>query len=120
MGPEAVVRALVEAQERLDLDATAALLTEDVVYHNMPMKPVVGRQAVRDALAAWPVESCEWEMRHIAVRGNVVLTERIDRFVRGDERITIPVMGVFEIVDGKIAHWRDYFDLGALRPEARP
>lgn len=119
MDPEAVVLALVAAQERLDLDGSVALMTQDVVYHNMPMKPVTGRQAVRDYLAKWPMVSCQWEMRNIAVRGNVVLTERIDRFTNADGLITIPVMGTFEVVDGLIAHWRDYFDMKALTPEVR-
>jgi limonene-1,2-epoxide hydrolase len=26
-------------------------------------------------------------------------------------------MGAFEVVDGKIAHWRDYFDMKSLTPE---
>lgn len=119
MDAEAVVLAFVAAQERMDLDASVALMTEDVVYHNIPLKPVTGRQAVRDYLAQWPMDSCVWEMRNIAVRGNVVLTERIDRFTNGADRITIPVMGAFEIEGGLIAHWRDYFDMKALKPAAR-
>lgn len=117
MDAEAVVLAFVAAQERLDLDGAVALMTDDVVYHNMPLKPVTGRDAVRAYLAKWPMDSCVWEMRNIAVRGNVVLTERIDRFTSDGARITIPVMGAFEIVDGRIAHWRDYFDMKALAPE---
>jgi limonene-1,2-epoxide hydrolase len=117
MEAEAVVLALAAAQERLDLDGSVALLSEDVVYHNIPLKPVVGREAVRAYLAKWPMDSCVWEMRNIAVRGNVVLTERVDRFTSGNDRITVPVMGAFEVVDGKIAHWRDYFDMKSLTPE---
>ena len=29
----------------------------------------------------------------------------------GDKRIALPVMGTFELDNGKIARWRDYFDL---------
>ncbi len=51
-------------------------------------------------------------MLAIAETGNKVLTERIDRIIdrNGAEVMTVPVMGVFEIEDGKIAVWRDYFD----------
>jgi limonene-1,2-epoxide hydrolase len=40
-----------------------------------------------------------------------VLTERVDVFVTGERSIELPVMGTFEIVDGRISSWRDYFDL---------
>lgn len=119
MGAEETVLAFVEAWNALDHDRIHALMSDDIFYHNIPLKPVVGRDAVRAYLAAWPVDECEWIVTHVAVRGNVVLTERVDRFVRGEDRITIPVMGAFEVADGRITHWRDYFDMGALKPEAR-
>mgnify|MGYP003343616549 CR=1 FL=1 len=43
--------------------------------------------------------------------GDVVLTERIDVFHMGETTIELPVMGIFEVRDGLIAAWRDYFDL---------
>ena len=43
--------------------------------------------------------------------GNTVLTERVDVFVLPNATIELPVMGTFEVKDGKIAAWRDYFDL---------
>lgn len=119
MDPEATVLAFVDAWNALDDDRIYPLMAEDIVYHNMPMKPVTGREAVRVHMAGWPVDACEWIVTNIATRGNVVLTERIDRFVRGEDRITIPVMGAFEVTDGRITHWRDYFDMGALKPEPR-
>jgi limonene-1,2-epoxide hydrolase len=36
----------------------------------------------------------------------------MDIFTFANGRIDLPVMGTFEVVDGKIAAWRDYFDLG--------
>ena len=48
----------------------------------------------------------------------VVMTERTERFVRRDgsrEPFVLPVMGVFELRDGKVAAWRDYFELSHLR-----
>jgi limonene-1,2-epoxide hydrolase len=50
----------------------------------------------------------------------VVVTERTDRFRFKDRWVDLPVAGVFELRDGKIALWRDYFDLqtalGATQP----
>jgi limonene-1,2-epoxide hydrolase len=53
-----------------------------------------------------------WEIRHIAASGDVVLTERVDHFLVGGTRVSVPCMGVFELRDGRIAAWRDYWDLG--------
>ena len=49
---------------------------------------------------------------HLAADGPVVLTERLDRFTwpTGDVA-ELPVMGTFEVHDGKITQWRDYFDM---------
>jgi limonene-1,2-epoxide hydrolase len=116
MNAEKTVLAFVDAWNRLDEARIHGLMADGIVYHNMPMAPVTGIAAVRAHLAAWPVDECEWIVRNIAVRGNVVLTERIDRFRRGADRIIVPVMGTFEVADGKITHWRDYFDMGALKP----
>jgi len=59
-------------------------------------------------------ESMVIETVHLAVRDNVVLTERIDTFTVGPVVAPLLVMGTFEIRDGKISAWRDYFDLGQI------
>lgn len=53
----------------------------------------------------------EFLILHIAAAGNVVLAERLDKFVIGDRSVELPVAGVFEVRDGKISVWRDYFDM---------
>ncbi|MBV1918313.1 MAG: hypothetical protein KUG65_09680 [Sphingomonadaceae bacterium] len=48
--------------------------------------------------------------------GGTVLTERIDHMRDADGRtlMSIRVMGTFDVKDGKIAAWRDYFDTAGL------
>lgn len=96
-----------------DLDRIVAQLTDDAVYHNIPVEPVVGVEAIRATLASFTtgVESVEFRMVAIAADGPTVLTERVDVFRYPGKEIALPVMGTFEVVDGKIAAWRDYFDL---------
>lgn len=36
--------------------------------------------------------------------------ERLDRFLIDGKWSQFPVMGIFELQDGRITHWRDYFD----------
>ncbi len=111
--PGSIVEQFIAAFNERDLDRVEALLTEDAIYHNLPMQPVSGKDAVMQAIRSYaePAEVIDWQISHQAVVGNVVLNERVDRFVLGGNEIVLPVMGAFEIRDGKIAAWRDYFDL---------
>jgi limonene-1,2-epoxide hydrolase len=98
---------------RGDIDALVGYFTDDAVYHNIPVDPVVGRDAIRSTIQMFTggVERIEFRVRNIAADGDVVLTERLDVFVLPGTTIQLPVMGTFEVRDGKIAAWRDYFDL---------
>ena len=42
----------------------------------------------------------------------MVLNERTDYINTGDGQLALPVCGVFEVRDGRIARWSDYFDMG--------
>jgi len=58
-----------------------------------------------------PADEIEFVIHKIMSDGDTVFTERTDRFVTNGKSIALPVAGVFEVRDGKIAAWRDYFDL---------
>jgi len=96
-----------------DLDAIAGSFTEDAVYHNMPIDPVVGPEAIRTFIEGFlaGVDKVTFEVRNISAEGGVVLTERVDVFEAPGRRVELPVMGAFEVREGRIAAWRDYFDL---------
>ena len=90
--------------------------TEDAVYTNIPMGPLnVGKAAIRAFTEGFigPAESIEFIV-HNQVEGvdGVVMNERTDKLTMGGKVIELPVMGVYEFVDGKISAWRDYFDMG--------
>lgn len=108
-----LVEDFVEAFNNRDVDAIMGFFTEDAIYHNMPMAPAQGTKAVRALIDGFvnPAEKIDWEMLNISQAGSTVLTERIDRFVLGGKEVALPVMGAFDIRDGKISAWRDYFDL---------
>ena len=103
-----------KAWSRLDPTELAGYFTEDGVYHNMPAGPVQGRDAIeqfiRGFAGSWT--KTDWEILNIAETGDVVIAERLDRTQAGDKSVDLPCTGVFEIRDGKIAVWRDYFDIG--------
>ena len=111
--PEVIVREFCDAWSRSDLDEIMSYFAADAVYHNIPMDPVVGTDAIRTFNEGFTamVDRIEFEITHLAVNGNDVLTERVDTFVRPAGAIGLPVMGTFELTDGKITAWRDYFDM---------
>ena len=87
-----------------------ACFTDDALYHNMPMEPVQGTDAIRGVLEGLfgMSEQIQWDLIHVATRNGAVLTERLDKFKIGEHWIELPVMGVFEVADTGIAVWRDY------------
>jgi len=108
------VRAFIEKWEAKDVDGILDAFVDDPVYHNIPMEPLTSKDSIRGFIEPFlgPVSSVTWEVLFIAEDPDgVVLTERIDSFAFGEKGISLPVMGTFEIVNGKIAKWRDYFDL---------
>ena len=115
MGDNAdIVRRFIEAWPRLDADELAGYFAEDGVYHNMPAQPVRGREAIRGFIAGFikPWTATEWDILNLVSAGNVVIAERLDRTKVGDKPVDLPCCGVFEMQDGKIKVWRDYFDMG--------
>lgn len=116
---EQLVREFVEAWTRLDAEELAEFFTEDAVYHNMPTDPVSGRESIREFIAGFAADwtATDWEVRNMASDGDVVLTERVDHIETGDGSVALPVAGVFEVEDGKIVAWRDYFDMGTYLEE---
>ncbi len=105
------------------IDAALELLDDHVLYHNIPMEALRGREQVRAFTYGFGVgtafrangRSVRW-----AAQGDIVLTERLDIFHAKDGgRIAIPLMGAFRVRNGLIVEWRDYFDPRRLQPPTR-
>lgn len=109
-----LVEDFCRAWARLDPKELASYFTEDGIYHNMPAEPVQGREQIerfiRGFAGSWT--QTDWEILNLAENGDVVIAERVDRTRAGEKSVELPCTGVFTIRDGKIACWRDYFDLG--------
>ena len=111
--PLELVRRFCDEWSGGDLDAIVAYFTDDAVYHNIPVDPVTGKDAIKATIAGFTagVDKIEFRVHHIVASEDVVLTERTDVFVTAAKTIELPVMGTFEVAGDKIAAWRDYFDL---------
>lgn len=109
------IRQFIEACATADPDEFASYFSDDAIWWNSPWRAVEGRAAIRETLrqGAERMTALPWEIRHIVADGDVVMTERVDHFLVENKRISVPCMGTFELRNGKIAAWRDYWDLGA-------
>ena len=113
--PAHVVNSFIAAVERKDVPAAMALLAPDVSYENMPISPVVGRDNVHAVLEGFlaPTTAVDWRIVSQVTAGNTVINERVDRFQINGGWLELPVAGFFEVTDGLITLWRDYFDMGS-------
>lgn len=109
----AVVESFFAAFQALDLDGALALMADDVVYQNVPFPADRGKAAVTRTLKGFSkvMTGFEVRMKNIAARNGVVLTERVDVLKGPLLYLDIWVCGTFEVKDGRITLWRDYFDL---------
>jgi limonene-1,2-epoxide hydrolase len=103
------------------IDKWVALLADDVEYCNVPLGPAMkGAQECKAFLEPFVGDGHNLlesqEILNTTSSGNVVMNERVEVWVKGDVRTVLPVAGVFEIENGKIAKWRDYWDLPTLQP----
>lgn len=120
--PKDVVLRFITALADGDVDAALYLIADDIVYENVSLPTIRGRERfTRAALAFYRYGlSFQVVIHRIAGNGSSVLTERTDALILGRFRTQFWVCGVFEVSGGKITLWRDYFDwsnflLAALR-----
>jgi limonene-1,2-epoxide hydrolase len=114
--PLETVTAMTDAMAVKDYDTACRHFTEDCEYTNIPMGSVTGPAGVRAVLEPFFAPTLENEfltIRH-ATEGNTLFVERLDRHRLEAGWVELPVTGVFEIRDGRIAVWRDYFDLPTI------
>lgn len=114
MSNKQTIRKFIDTWATLDPEKLADFFTEDGVYHNMPAAPVAGREKIKEFIGNFSSNwtATNWEVISIVEDGDIVVAERVDRTDMGDKHVDLPCVGVFEMHDGKIRIWRDYFDLG--------
>jgi limonene-1,2-epoxide hydrolase len=111
--PTTVVAAFMKAFAAMDFDAALELVADDCEYTNIPMATVHGPAGIRSVLEPFfaPIHENEFVILRQAAEGPVVILERLDRHCLDHGWRELPVTGVFEVHDGRITVWRDYFDL---------
>jgi limonene-1,2-epoxide hydrolase len=109
-----------EAWPGLNREEIVARFTDDAVYRNIPFPgEIIGGAGVADVLLpiSGKLAGIEAKVLNVAERGDMVFAERVEVFRRNTgEVFELPVVGVFELRDGRISAWRDYFDGEQVRP----
>jgi limonene-1,2-epoxide hydrolase len=114
--PVDVVRSFMAAMADLDYDRALLLVADDVEYTNVPMGTVHGPDGIRSILEPFfaPTLENEWIITTTLVDGHRVFLERLDRHRLPNGWAELPVAGLFEVHEGRITSWRDYFDMGTI------
>ena len=127
------VEVFLSALQDEDYNGAAAVLDENVIYQNVGFTTIHGPARTVNLFRGMQGRmGFEVKIHRIAVNGSSVLTERTDVLVIGPVRMQFWVCGVFEVHNGRITLWRDYFDMfdmfkgtvrgliGAAVPALRP
>jgi limonene-1,2-epoxide hydrolase len=111
-----IIQEFIDAWSELDVDKLVSYFTEDGIYHNMPTAPIQGHDNLKAFIAGFTANwtKTEWDTLHITGSGDVVFAERLDRTQAGEVSVDLPCCGVFEMENGKIKVWRDYFDMATF------
>jgi limonene-1,2-epoxide hydrolase len=102
--------------QHMDIDAMTALMADDFVWQlHVPLSPVVvGRDAARaelekhNSLSTGMIEGSE--IRAVVSNADTVVVERVDVNAMNGVAVTFHVTAIFEVRDGAITHWREYWD----------
>ena len=112
-----VVSDFLGAWQKRDVPGIMDCFAPDAIYHNVPVAPIKGVDGIREIFEGFlqAFEYAELEIVRIAAEHNLVFAERVDHFRLHDGRsVDLPVNGVFELRDGKIWRFSDYFDLASF------
>jgi len=122
---EKTVRAFCSAWDDLDVADILGLMSQNAVYHNMPLEPLIGQQQIKAFIEGFfkISNACHFDILNLVANDQYVVTERVDTFrlLNGSSIEKLPVLGIFEFDDeGKISQWREYWDLKAWADRGGP
>jgi limonene-1,2-epoxide hydrolase len=133
VGNARIVENFLNALQDQDFDTLESLVADDLVYQNVGFPTIRGGARVVKLMRGMEGRmGFEVKFHRNVAEDITVLNERTDAMILGPVRVQFWVCGVFEVHDGRITLWRDYFDmfdftkailrgiLGALVPSLRP
>lgn len=116
------IKALMQANIDKDHEKFLSYLTDDIEYHyHVGSRPLLGKEWVQKFLNKYDeiTEDVMWRIDRHAETEDCLFVEGYEEYtdLRTGDRIAHPYMGIFEFRDGKIAKWRDYFEMNNKKEE---
>jgi limonene-1,2-epoxide hydrolase len=114
------------ALDRMDFAAVGALFTVDGLYRDTPVAPDAdarGPEAIEQKLqlGVGGLDGFDTGVARLVAQGNTVMSERVEVWhLPTGEKPALPVMAVHEILGGKIASWREYWDMPSFTNQLPP
>ena len=118
------VLGLWRALSRRDWDAIKTFLSDDCVYVDMPVGPTLAARGPDDIVRRLKVglEPLAGYVNHdglLVSNGRDVMYEHSETWTwASGETASLPFVTVHRVRDGKVALWKDYWDLGGLTAQA--
>ncbi|MBA2280332.1 MAG: nuclear transport factor 2 family protein [Acidimicrobiia bacterium] len=119
MNPDETVTEFIRRIVAKDVEGAFELCADHVVYENVPITAYEGKAAALEFLGGFVAgaDELDWPVHRQAATGSVVMNERTDRFRFGEKWVEVKVVGVWEVEDGSIVLWRDYFDMAEMNAQ---
>lgn len=117
-----VMKALIAAWSKGDVDGALAHMHEDIVWHYAASvaPPLKGKVKARKFLENFKSQISEvrWRIFDYAENGDRLFVEGVDEYLSKDGGlVAAPYAGVIEFSGDLIIGWRDYVDMGVMESQ---
>lgn len=113
MQTELVVTKLIAAIENRDAKAVGILLDDKVIFENVPEGKTINGRANAEAqfkLFFDNTSKIQWDIEQRIISGSLAVIERKNNITFQGKDITLPMVTIMEVQNGKILSFKDYFD----------
>ena len=123
---ESAVYGLWQALSKRDWDAVQTLLSDDCIYVDMPLGPTAAARGPTDIVKRLKVglESLADYVNHdglLVADGVDAVYEHSETWTwESGETAVLPFVSVHKVIDGRVALWKDYWDMGTMTAQAPP
>ena len=116
MSNKDIVDQFFDCWTRGDIAGSMAVCTDDVVWDNVPMKPIEGKKAIEAFLKKFAegMSDIRYDIDVVMEDGNRLMLEGAENYTKKGRRVSVRYMASFEFQDNRISAWRDYFDLATV------
>lgn len=123
---EDAVYGLWQALSKRDWDAVRTFLSDDCIYVDMPLGPTAAARGPVDIVKRLKVglESLADYVNHdglLVTNGSDAIYEHSETWTwSSGETAVLPFVSVHKVIDGRVALWKDYWDMGTMTAQAPP